>query len=143
MANYPSYLGFDISPIAVEFCRKKFAEDNTKRFAISGNFEDINETFDLAMSLDVTYHLVEDDVFECYMRELFSLSKRYVVIYSSNFESVPSSPHVRHRQFTNWIEANAKGWSLLGMEPNRYPFDPNSPDETSFADFYFYISDEP
>jgi len=45
---------------------------------------------------------------------------------------------VRHRKFTNWIAANAPTWQLFEQIPNRYPFDPAKPDQTSFADFYVY-----
>jgi hypothetical protein len=40
--------------------------------------------FDLELSLDVIYHLVEDEVFDAYMRSLFAHAGRFVVIYSSN-----------------------------------------------------------
>ena len=33
---------------------------------------------------------------------------------------------------------HAPGWRLVGHVPNRYPYDPAAPEETSFADFYFF-----
>ena len=39
---------------------------------------------DLTLSLDVIYHLVEDDVFVSAMRALFDKAARFVVIYASN-----------------------------------------------------------
>lgn len=39
---------------------------------------------DLSLSLDVIYHLVEDEVFETYINTLFKSARRYVIIYSSN-----------------------------------------------------------
>src|SRR6185369_2928806 len=58
LAQYPSYHGFDVSPVAVELCRKRFTADPSKRFGLLGDYA--GETADLALSLDVIYHLVED-----------------------------------------------------------------------------------
>jgi hypothetical protein len=47
---------------------------------------------------------------------------------------------VRHRKFTAWIAKNEPDWQPAGYHvPNRFPFDPNRPNETSFADFYFFV----
>jgi hypothetical protein len=91
------------------------------------------------MSLDVIYHLVEDDVFEDYMRRLFETSSRFVAIYSSDKDEKPSAraPHVKHRKFSRWIDKNEPSWRLAEFIPNKYPF---SEDQRSgsFADFYIY-----
>ena len=93
---------------------------------------------DCAMSLDVIYHLVEDDVFEKYMYRLFESSNRYVCIYSSDFDS-ESMGHVRHRQFTKWIDKNLEGkWKLENMIKNPYAYSSEDEENTSKADFYFY-----
>jgi hypothetical protein len=94
--------------------------------------------FDLVISLDVIYHLVEDEVFGAYMRSLFASAGRFVVIYSSNKIEPSEVPHVRHRPFTDWIEANEPEWRQTEHLPNKYPYDPARPAETSFADFYFF-----
>jgi hypothetical protein len=47
---------------------------------------------------------------------------------------------VRHREFTKWIEKNARGWQLERVIPNRFSFDPERPDETSHSDFYLFAS---
>lgn len=122
LARYPQYLGFDISHSAVAACCKKFAADSSKRFRHVSEYQ--AETADLVLSLDVIYHLVEDEVFERYMRQLFSASHRFVIIYSSNFAQAPGSaePHVKHREFLAWVRANEPGWRLLEHIPNRYPY---------------------
>lgn len=43
-----------------------------------------NETADLTLSLDVIYHLIEDNVFFTYMDRLFDSSTKFVIIYSLN-----------------------------------------------------------
>jgi hypothetical protein len=36
------------------------------------------------------------------------------------------------------VTATEPDWRLLAHLPNRYPFDPGRPDDTSFADFFIY-----
>jgi SAM-dependent methyltransferase len=139
LMHYESYLGFDVSPRAVEICRAKFAQDESKTFKTIDEYAE--ETAELTLSLDVIYHLIEDSVFDAYMRRLFGASEKFVVIYSSNDESLNQrygGYHVRHRQFTDWIDRNAHGWRLVESVPNRYPYLEFDPDNTSLADFFFY-----
>jgi SAM-dependent methyltransferase len=138
LARYPQYVGVDVSPAAVARCSSLFAEDPTKVFyEVNGLPKDIGK-FDLAMSLDVIYHLAENSVFDAYMRRLFDASRRYVVIYSSNHDALTQAAHVRHRKFTTWITKNAMEWELQDFVANRFPEDPAQPEETSFADFFFF-----
>jgi hypothetical protein len=139
LANYPQYVGVDIASSSIKRCSALFANDSTKRFYVADNLPKDLGALDLALSLDVIYHLVEDSVFEAYMRRLFDVSRRYVVIYSSNHDNtLTRATHVRHRKFTTWIDENTPGWRTDGVIPNRFPFDPKQPEETSHADFYIY-----
>jgi SAM-dependent methyltransferase len=138
LAKYPEYVGVDVSPAAVKRCSSLFANDQSKRFFLAGALPAGLGTFDLALSLDVIYHLVEDRVFEEYMSRLFSFSRSYVVIYASNYDARTQALHVRHRKFTAWIDKKAPEWQPTGIVVNRFPADPLQPDETSFADFHFF-----
>jgi hypothetical protein len=138
LAVYPEYVGVDVSNVSINRCSVRFAHDTTKRFYLADALPNGLGLFDLALSLDVIFHLVEDSVFDSYMRSLFARCQRYIVIYSSNFDAPADAPHVRHRKFTAWIEENARDWRLAGFVPNRFPFDPDRPEETSFADFHFF-----
>jgi SAM-dependent methyltransferase len=138
LAKYPNYTGYDISPTAIELCASKFNDDPNKEFHLLHLHN--GKTADLAISLDVIFHLTEDSVFENYMRLLFNSADRYVAIYSSNFDAPPSSesPHVRHRNFASWVSRNMSAtWTLHQHTPNLYPYDGDYK-ETSFCDFYFY-----
>lgn len=137
LAEYPRYVGVDISHTALAVTRQKFAGDSSKRFVHSSEVTD-EDLADAALSLDVIYHLVEDDVFDAYMRSLFDSAIRYVVVYASNIDALAPSPHVRHREFTCWIEANRPDFRLLKKIPNLYPFSEKNPQHTSFADFYIF-----
>jgi hypothetical protein len=118
-ADYPRYLGFDVSPAAVSKCQQIFAQDPTKQFRLISQYA--GETAELTLSLDVIYHLVEDDVFDSYMRRLFDSATRFVMIYSSNELLEDEAKHVRHRRFTNWVENNRTRWTLLQHIPNEFP----------------------
>lgn len=137
LAEYPSYIGVDVSETAVRECRKKFADRPSYSFTTLAEFEPPAKA-DLTLSLDVIYHLVEDEVFEDYMRRLFDWSARFVIVYSSNSEDEVAAPHVRRRRFTDWVEGNRPDFALIERVPNKYPFDPADPDNTSRADFFVY-----
>ena len=137
LANYPHYLGFDVSETAVSSCRKQFCSDDTKKFRLMKEYN--GERADLALSLDVIYHLIEDSIFENYMATLINASDRYIIIYSSDSDSNLwyEGIHVRHRKFTNWIAANMSCWKAIEHIPNKYPYTGDFL-EGSFADFYIY-----
>ncbi len=122
LARYPQYLGLDISRRAIDICQDIFCNESQKSFRLMQDYA--GETADVALSLDVLYHLVEDDVFDHYMRTLFGAGQRMVIIYASNtdVQESPQPPHVRHRQFTHWVEANKPQWSLIRVIDNRIPY---------------------
>lgn len=145
LAEYPRYLGFDVSAAAVQRCQALFARDSSKSFMTMDDYA--GERADLTLSLDVIFHLVEDAVYDRHMRALFNSAQRFVGIYSSNDAGLNKilgggrehrETHEHHRTFTDWIAQNAPGWRMVRHVPNRYPFDPNSPSNTSLAEFFFY-----
>lgn len=135
LAEYPSYIGLDVSRTAIGLCQRRFRGDSAKSFFLydGAYFSDRAGIFtaDLGLSLDVIYHLTEDSVCQTYLAHLFAASKRLVVIYSTNTEMSGTAPHVRHRHFTPWIEANCLGWRLTGVTAG-----PNS--DRARADFFVY-----
>ena len=137
LIRYPEYLGLDTSPAAIEMCRERFASDVSKSFRAYRSGDAIRHRADLALSLDVIYHLLEDSVYEQYMLDLFSVADRFVAIYSSDSEGTTEWPEVRHRRFTKWIANYEPGWKLVRHIPNRYPYVYGDTD-SSWADFYIY-----
>ena len=140
--KYPRFRGVDISPVAVETCRERFRDDPAKSFVTVDAFRDAPDVFDLSQSLDVIFHLVEDDVFNDYMDRLFAAGSRFVIVYSSNEDRRTSDSHVRHREFTKWVQKYQPAWTLFDHVKNRFPFDAADPHNTSFADFYFFKKEE-
>lgn len=135
LADYPAYTGLDVSPEALRLCLERFSDDPNKRFLAVG--EDPGNA-ELSLSLDVIFHLVEDQTYDCYMSQLFAHALRFVVIYSSNRDEITRDVHVRHRNFSNWVMLREPDWQLVRCVPNRYPFDPRAPNVTSFSDFYIF-----
>lgn len=143
LARYPAYTGIDVSPAAIALCRTRFEGQQNFRFFTAGERTANEHHYDLALSIDVILHLVEDAVFDSYMRGLFAAATRFVIVYSSDFDTEqPGSPHVRHRKFTDWLSRNEPGWRLVERIGNPFPHDPARPNDTSFADFYVFAPAE-
>lgn len=137
LAQYPSYVGFDVSSTAVSKCRKLFKSDVKKSFRLVSEYH--GETADLTLSLDVVYHLVEDEVFERYMHTLFAAAERWVIVYASDSDDNRgyAGTHVRHRKITKWIAEALPSWKLIEHVPNRYPYQGNYR-KGSFSEFFIY-----
>jgi len=137
LAQYPRYLGIDVSEAAVELVRSLFSADSTKRFMLLRDYA--GETAELALSLDVIYHLVEDQVFEQHLCSVFGAATRFVAIYSTNWDAPDHAfmPHVRHRRFTDFVERHWPDFRLVCVErpPPDRAGDVASP---SLAEFHFY-----
>lgn len=132
LADYGCYIGLDVSPAAIRLCQSRFANDPAKSFFLYDGTCFIDRaglfTADLALSLDVIYHLIEDEVFETYMTHLFRASKRYVIVYATNGPAHDPAPHVKHRCFSSWVDKNCSEWRLTaaiegpGTGPGRADF---------------------
>lgn len=137
LLRLPAYVGVDISPITLERCAVRFVERPNYTFLSPDRLDEAAST-ELALSIDVIFHLVEDTVFERHVRDLFERATRFVIIYASNHDSAWPDPHVRHRRFTDHVTARWPAWQLLAHVPNRFPYDHARPNVTSFADFFVY-----
>ena len=139
LANYPKYLGLDVSDTSINKCRVTFNGDSTKEFRLLNHYN--GEKADLVLSLDVIYHLIEDHVFHKYMETLFKASNKFVIIYSSDMVIGNTAEHVKHRKFTNWIKENKNDWNLFKFIKNKFPDHTGMGDipNTSFCDFYVFV----
>lgn len=135
LASYPRYLGLDVSPDAIRLCKSVFADDRSKRFQLLEHYR--SETAQLTLSLDVIYHLVEEEMFVSHMRQLFDSAERFVIIYSSSTDMPADGSHVRHRRFSRWVDEHRRDWKLMRHIPNRYPLRAGV-EEGSLAEFFVY-----
>ena len=132
LLSVPRYVGLDISPRALSWCIERYRADRTKTF-LRYDPTCWNDRLrlvhaDLALSMDVILHLVESEVFEKYMSDLFAAADRLVLIYSSN-EQRYENRFTRHRRFTDWVSLNEPQWHLTERV--------NNP-EGGGAQFYLY-----
>jgi hypothetical protein len=116
LAKYPRYLGLDPSATAVRRCIERFGGDSTKSFFAydPSSLADPAGWLrgDIALSMEVIFHLIEEELFEDYMIRLFDSAERYVVICSNDTSGSEQGPTERHRDFTKWIEREQPEWEL-------------------------------
>ncbi|WP_313892572.1 methyltransferase domain-containing protein [Psychrobacillus sp.] len=142
LMNYPNYIGYDVSKTAIEICKDKFKNDLTKQFILYDgkkvSFERLEKN-DLALSLDVIYHLIEDEIYDTYMKNLFDSSSKYVCIYSTNYNDHHTS-HVKDREFLSHVENKFPEWKLIDYIENEYLSHKvkNRKLEFSNSNFYFF-----
>lgn len=143
LANYPNYVGLDVSPTAIQRCARLFRGDTTKSFLLYNSlaYVDHHGIFkaELTMSLDVLYHLVEQEVFEKYISDLFKASQKYVIIYASDYnqDEEPIHQHENRRGFTEFVKKNFPDFDLSEVVKNKYPITEKGL-VGSLSDFFIY-----
>jgi len=135
----PNYTGVDISPLVVENAKKTFADRPGWTFQVAGEGTVADGAHDMSMSLDVIYHLIEDDVFETYMHNLVAAARRYVLVFASDYEQTAKPKHVRHRHYSEWLAQNYPELKMVQEFEHPYPASEGSDiTETSFAHFKIF-----
>lgn len=142
LGAYPCYTGMDVSATAIRSCVERFRGDEHKTFLVyaSGALADPRGLLasDLAMSLDVLFHLVEQEVFEAYLHDLFGLARRYVLIYASEERPETRKQTVTNRPFTNWVDRNMPEWTLEQVFANPHAWN-GDPHTSTHSQFYLYV----
>tara|TARA_R110001592_G_scaffold154878_1_gene384187 strand:- start:3061 stop:3651 length:591 start_codon:yes stop_codon:yes gene_type:complete len=121
------YLGLDVSLTVLAQVRDKFNNEESKRFELYYNN---TETAELGLSCEVLFHLIEDDVWEDYLLNLFFDSEKYVIIFAADYDK-DWAPHVLSRNFTSYISKNFPEWNLIEHIPTPKTLD-------TISDFYYY-----
>lgn len=116
------YLGIDISPTVIKRLRRRFADFPERRFTIAHKVT--TEQAELALSLDVMFHLTTDEDYRLYLAHLFSSATRFVLVRSSDHDGGETGRHVRWR---HWTPDVAAGWSLI-----------EKPDDPAQIGWYLY-----
>lgn len=134
-----SYTGIDVSPAIIYKLKQRFEGNQNKTFFTTDERDlYINNSFDMALSMDVIFHLVEDNVYENYMKDLFLNTKKYVVVYSSNHEEFTPWKEYRHRNFISTVQEKYPNWKVIQFIPNLYPYKIGKESTTSSSDFYIF-----
>lgn len=124
-------VGVDVSATALQMCKLKMPQHT---FVHKDNYD--HSTKDLVVSLDVLYHLIEDEVYEDYLTSLTKISSPYLLIYSPDFDNSKYEPHVRARKFTN-NPLLLKKYNFFKKYDNEYSI--HKYKDGSFSDWYLFI----
>jgi cyclopropane fatty-acyl-phospholipid synthase-like methyltransferase len=143
IATYPNYIGLDVSRTAINICHDLFKNDSSKSFLLYDSLAFFDNhgilKADLTLSLDVLYHLVEKEIFEKYLLDLFSCSSKYVIIYASDYnqKAEPIYQHENRRSFSDFVAKNIPSFQLVDTVKNKY-HETSSGVENSISDFFVY-----
>lgn len=98
--NIPEFTGYDVSKFVIERNKRNF-----KQYKFTDSIDEL-DSYDLTMSLDVILHLIEEGVYQEYMKNLFRLSNKYVLIYSPNRNEILGGIHNKYREFLPEVPEN-------------------------------------
>ncbi|WP_282154912.1 methyltransferase domain-containing protein [Cytobacillus gottheilii] len=122
--NYPVYQGFDISESAVNMCKDKFKDDETKSF-IHYNpefFDAKSVSADLVVCLDVLYHIIDEEDFQRTLTHIFNCSNSYVILYTRITNEIEEeiAPTIKDRDILKRLEAFEE-FTVIGVIKQKYP----------------------
>ena len=111
-----AYYGLDVSPTTIDNCRKHYARFARFRFDVLADFKPAS--FDLSVSMDVLYHIIDYDEYVQYLNLIFSHSP-LTAIYANLEDSIPRSPHILSRD--NLKEINQLDFELELLDVKKNP----------------------
>jgi cyclopropane fatty-acyl-phospholipid synthase-like methyltransferase len=123
------YIGVDVSQIIVARMRKKFAGPRYLFHTPDAFASGTRTQLDLALSLDVLFHLPDDVDYFGYLDNLFNSAKRFVIIYATNHPTGRTARHVFRREFTPDVAERFPEWKLKLIE---------TPLHEGLASFFIY-----
>ena len=121
-----NYTGYDVSHTVIKKCKSMFE----LRFE---HVDDLVDGYDMSMSMDVLYHLVDIQKFESYIDDLFRVSNKIVVIYARNENVKQHAEHVLFREFVTHIVKHFPEWKIINHIPGMRDQSP--------SDFYVFGKD--
>ncbi len=88
-----NYVGFDVAATSIQLCIKKHEADPTKSFLLYNPSAFLNRHIqaDLVLSLDVLYHIIDENEFVKSLDDIFSTSSKFVILYT-NIAAKPYDP---------------------------------------------------
>lgn len=116
------YTGVDLVPAAVAAARERFAGRPGWAVLLLDEWEQMMLPVDVAVSMDVILHLIEDAAYFEHLAYLFEVAEHRVGICSTDFEA-PAEGHMRHHQFSIDVEDHFPRWTLV-----RRAVQPEQPD---------------
>lgn len=112
------YLGTDVSATAIRQCLQQWPK---RQFARVDPGQSYIVQADLAMSIDVMFHLPDNNNYIRHLEHLFTPTRWFVAIRSTDYEDAQHGHHLRRRRFTPDVAAYYPEW-----EPVEQPDDPHT-----------------
>jgi tetratricopeptide (TPR) repeat protein len=116
---------------------KKEIVDNTVDENIATEFPE-TELVEAAFSLKDLSVFNSLDELTFYLKELFTLANRFVIILAENKFSFEFGDQTLDFKLTSWVRENMPGWSLAGFVPARFPNCSIDDEETSDDNFFIF-----
>jgi len=121
--NYKKYLGLDVSKTAIELCSKKFKNDKTKQFLVYDPKTFDIKTLpkpDLVVSLDVLYHIIDEEALRKTLQDMFSCSAKYIILYTTVYElDQKVGPHIKYRDIMPYLD-KFSDYEIDKIVPQKY-----------------------
>lgn len=131
-----NYIGVDPSITIINKLKEIYKNDKNKNFITLD--EKINTKVELTLSCDILFHLINSNIWEKHIANLFNISTKYVIIYAYDFDEDWNN-HCKSRKFTDFIKKKYSNWQLIKVIKNKYPLFEGCDDQNaSMSDFYFY-----
>jgi SAM-dependent methyltransferase len=110
------YMGIDVSPTILKRLRKMYGDRYVFTTPEDATIPGGEWYADLALSMDVLFHLPDDVDYFGYIDNLFGSAARFVVIYATNYAGGRTARHVFRREFTPDIAERFPDWELTTVE---------------------------
>lgn len=104
LSQYSKYLGLDVAPSSIELCQNIFAGDKAKSFILYNPkyFTNHNAIMaDLVLCLDTLYHITDDNDYYKTLDDIFSSSRRFVILYTNTIPLQSNTKHIIYRDTLN------------------------------------------
>ncbi|WP_273328085.1 methyltransferase domain-containing protein [Vallitalea guaymasensis] len=130
--EYPKYIGLDVSKVSVEKCKEIFLGDSNKEFHLykPGMIHDldIKTKPDMAVCLDVLYHIIDEQDFAKTLDDIFRTDCSHIIFYTMlKKPEIQLSQHLKYRNIFDYL-SKYKGYTIKKIINQKYP-------EQSYSDF--------
>ncbi len=137
LATYPDYVGVDVSETALAATGRRFADKPSIRFLHTSEVTDRHRpNCRCPWTSSTTWSKTPFSTPTCLG---FSVQQHDSSWCTPATKTGPGRhPHVRHRNFTQWVKEHQPDFDFVERVQNPYPYSEDDPDNTSFCDFFVF-----
>jgi SAM-dependent methyltransferase len=114
LVDVESYVGVDVSHVALAQAMARRPDRSYLLVPPGTGAAQVTVVADIAASMDVVFHLLDDAEYRTWMARLFGSARRLVAVYGTDYDSFPEG-HMRHRHLTRDVAAASftRDWTLV------------------------------